>query len=969
MEKTYDLWLVIASIGISVLTAFLSIAFASLIYWQKEKVNSLWHWVAALNLGLGVWGMHFTGMLALHLNIPFAFDYLETLFSAVIAVVAAYYTFSVVIKMSFIYGAFKYLWGAVILGTGVLLMHYIGMDAMKMFPPIRYDFYWVALSVVIAYGASFAALLIFEGSSQKRQLDFISGRNLFFALMMGAAISGMHYSGMAAANFDLGSYCTTLETGLSAGWVSIWVVGVVAGILVMSFGLMLLEQKKMLLRAQEELYKSKLDRKMMDDVTQLVTDRTLELQQQRDLTNQVIQNLQVVVMLLNKDGRIQLFNDHAQKLSGYLAKEVIGRPVWEVLLTDADREMKKAFFEQLDTHAFPLEMRHPWQIKNGECRTLDWTVTVIKDAQQDIRYVLAMGTDVTDKLQAQAQLNLAAVSFNSQEALVITDATGRILRVNDAFTEITGFNNAEVLGQNMSILKSGRQDAAFYAQMWADLKVTGFWSGEIWNRKKSGEVFPEWLRITQVKNEEGEVTHYVGNFSDISEKKRYESELQRIAFYDGVTGLPNRRLFEDRLHQAINHCPMAICQLALLFIDLDDFKKINDTKGHGFGDALLKEFAKLLSEALPQKAEIGRFGGDEFMVLLPELSMNNVQAIAEIEQLAQILVHRLNEGCKVQGEQVAVSGSIGISMTDCQHADFDKLLKEADTAMYLAKSSGKNTFQFFSESLQKSLNERIVIENALKSSLQEGTDFFMVYQPQYNHDLKAIGAEALVRWQTESLGMVSPAVFIPLVESMGLMDRLGELVLQMVIADMQRYSNAELPEGFMHISINLSIKQLHQKNLAQNIKQHLSEAGISPEMIRLEFTESALLEKNLDTEALLAEFSELGFSFALDDFGTGFSSMSYLKDLPISELKIDKMFVDGLPNEESDKIICEATLFLTQKLQLESVAEGIETFDQLVWLKNNGCDYFQGFYLSKPHRYAQMLKKIKEPILLPAPLQ
>ncbi|MEA1988936.1 MAG: EAL domain-containing protein, partial [Pseudomonadota bacterium] len=620
----------------------------------------------------------------------------------------------------------------------------------------------------------------------------------------------------------------------------------------------------------------------------------------------------------------------------------------------------KAVFNQLKAGQFPNQHRNDWVSKQGEVITIDWRNSALLDEKGEVDYILGTGVDVTQMIKDQQALELSAVAFNTQEAMVVTDQYGNILKVNQAFEMITEYSLDEVLGENMRIIQSGRHDKAFYQKMWKDVEVYGFWQGEVWNRRKSGEIFPEWLRITKIMGQQGEVANYIGNFSDISQRKKIEEELEFLAFYDPVTELPNRRLFNDRLEQDLLHCKNGSHALAVLFIDLDNFKHVNDTFGHAFGDELLCAFSQKLQDLLSDDITLSRFGGDEFVIIFSELHASMETAMFQCEHMAQIILEALETGLEVLGNHIFVSSSIGIAISSDCKTDSDTLMKQADTAMYQAKNMGKNTFRFYTESIGESMAERFNMEAALRQDLSIDRGIFVVYQPQYNAQKVIVGAEALVRWDSAVYGMVSPVQFIPVAEDSGLIDELGMLVVNKVLDDIQTLGELFQSSSLQHISINLSIKQLTDPNLANRLLAKFQEHAITPNKVRFEFTESAFLDNALDPKTLFSEMSEIGFTFSLDDFGTGFSSLSYLKELPISELKVDKSFVDGIPHEESDTTICSATIGMAQKLGLELVAEGVETQEQFDWLAEQGCDLLQGYLMSRPIPFEEFNKLLKE---------
>jgi len=953
MDKEYDFYLVFGSLLISFLTSFLAIVFASFIVWHKKNSSIWWLLGAAFNMGLGIWAMHFVGMLALNLETPVAFEPIRTIISAFIAIAASYGAFWILLSTSYQSQLQRILYGAFVLGSGVASMHYLGMDAMQMFPKIIYDPVLFFLSLMIAYGASFVGLTLFVKSINQVRHVLFSKNNVISAIVIGGAVSGMHYTGMVAAEFDYNSYCTVLEEGIRFGSLAIIIIASVVLLLMVSFLLIAYEQH---IEVQEHEH----NRFMLRQVTQEVEKRTAELLRQTTMNERLLETMDAIVVVLDENGIIQQFNLAAQFTTGYELSEVKGKPIWEVLIPEEQVEEVQEVFSNLVSGMFPNKHQNNWLTKQGNQITIDWRNSVLLGDEGEVLYVIGTGLDVTQQLQDEEALQISAVAFETQEAMVVTDGKGFILKVNEAFETITGYSLSEVTGKRMSMLKSGRHGREFYSELWKEVSKNGYWQGEIWNRRKNGEIYPEWLRITRVLGHENEVINYIGNFSDISQRKKIEEELEFLAFYDAITQLPNRRLFVDRLQQNIKLGKQRHHYLAVLFLDLDNFKQMNDTFGHRFGDQILVAFSQLLTSVLADKATISRFGGDEFVILFSELSDEKDTAVFQCEHMARIILESLAEGLFVEGQSVYVSTSIGITITDCQNDDDQSLLMQADSAMYQAKSMGKNTFRFYSESIGEAMTERFKIEVALRKELmsapEEQSAFYVVYQPQYNAQKKMIGAEALVRWKSEELGFMSPLQFIGIAEESGLIDDLGMLVVHQVLDDITRMNSLFEASSLDHISINLSIKQLTNPNLTDRLLKAFHKNSIEPNRVRFEFTESAFLDNALDPKVLFSDMSEIGFTFALDDFGTGFSSLSYLKDLPISELKIDKSFVDGIPLEESDTTICSATISMAQKLGLELVAEGVETQEQFDWLVEQGCDLMQGYLMSKPVPYEEFVE-------------
>ncbi|HEY8160291.1 MAG TPA: EAL domain-containing protein [Methylobacter sp.] len=588
---------------------------------------------------------------------------------------------------------------------------------------------------------------------------------------------------------------------------------------------------------------------------------------------------------------------------------------------------------------------------NGELRWLtSRSQTFFEKAGNAYRAVRTVGAvhDITEKKLAEQQLRLFATAFQTQEGIIITDANQVIVRVNQAFTNITGYLPQEAIGKKPSMLKSGHHDNAFYRAMYKALHTDGYWQGEIVDRHKDGHIHPKWLTITAVKDVDGEITHYVGNFSDITERKAAEDKIQRLAFYDPLTQLPNRTLLIERLEHAIatqthNHSQN---YGALLFLDLDNFKILNDTQGHRIGDELLIEVGKRLKDCVSEIDTVSRLGGDEFVVLLKELGGSDSNAALNASNVAEKVITILGKSFQLGNVVHYISASIGIALFNAPEATVASVLSSADTAMYQAKKSGKNAYCFFDPSMQHALERRSVLEMALRNAIVN-KELRIFYQPLVDSQGQIIGVEALIRWLHPEQGMIAPIQFIPLAEEMGLITNIGYWVLESACAQLAAWKNrAETRK--LSIAVNISAKQFYQANFVEEVCNLMAQYAIEPVHLKLELTESMVLEDiDVAIEKML-ELKSLGIILAMDDFGTGFSSLSYLKQLPFDQLKIDKSFVQGIRDSSNDAFIIQTVINLGQRLGMDVVAEGVEDAEQWKLLKSLGCGTFQGYYFCKP---------------------
>ena len=549
--------------------------------------------------------------------------------------------------------------------------------------------------------------------------------------------------------------------------------------------------------------------------------------------------------------------------------------------------------------------------------------------------------DISQRKHDEMELKRAALVFEtSQELILLTDADCRIISVNQVFEEMTGYTPAEVIGENPRLLSSGRHPPEFYAEMWEAISNRGKWQGEVWNRRKSGDVFPVWLTISAYRDVNGKVLNYVGVSSDISERVAAQERIRQLAYFDSLTNLPNRRLLQDRAEQALASAEREGKQVALLFIDLDHFKTINDSLGHSAGDKLLGEVAQRLQSCVRRMDTVARLGGDEFVVLLTEVTIEGAT------EVARKLIYRVARPCQIDTHELGVTPSIGISVFPQDGRDFESLLKHADTAMYRAKESGRNGYQFFASEMNVAALERLVLENSLRQGIERG-EFVLHYQPQIDVPSgRIVGAEALVRWRHPQLGLVPPGKFIPVAEVSGLIVMIGEWVLGEACRQNRAWQDAGLPA--ISVAVNISAVQFRSGHIEDNVAAVLANTGLAPELLELELTEGIVMAGANATVETLQRISDMGVKLAIDDFGTGYSSLSYLKRFPIDRLKIDQSFVRDIVTDTDDWAISSAIISMGHSLRLQVIAEGVEHLEQLEMLRRQGCDEVQGYYFSVP---------------------
>lgn len=569
-------------------------------------------------------------------------------------------------------------------------------------------------------------------------------------------------------------------------------------------------------------------------------------------------------------------------------------------------------------------------------------VTLISVSMDDKQWLYAIWRDITERKKNEERLNLAATVLQSTaEGVMITDPNARILSVNRAFTEITGFSEEEALGKRPSLLKSNRHQEDFYQGIWKCIDAEGVWQGEIWNRRKNGEIYPEWLVISTIYNDKNEITHYVAVFSDISLLKNSQSRLEHLAHFDPLTDLPNRILFQDRLSHALDQADRYHKNVALLLLDLDGFKTVNDSLGHPVGDELLIKVAKRLQACIRVEDTVARLGGDEFGVILSGM----VDSADSIEVVRKILT-TIERPFNLSGHNAMISTSIGIAVYPADGITPSDLIRNADAAMYEAKEKGRNTYRFYQASMTETAQDRLHLEADLKTAI-EHKQFEVWFQPKMHLKTGSItGAEALVRWRHPERGLVAPGEFISLAERSGLIIPIGEQVLHQVCEHIRGWQTAQIPIG--RIAINVALPQLERGDFLNTIKQTLLRENVSAQCIELEITESFIMSNKNSTTEVLTELQAMGMTIAIDDFGTGYSSLAYLHQLPIDNLKIDQAFVRELDSCDNNRTITRTIIAMGHSLGYKVTAEGIEKPSQQDWLEQEGCDEAQGYLLAKP---------------------
>lgn len=616
---------------------------------------------------------------------------------------------------------------------------------------------------------------------------------------------------------------------------------------------------------------------------------------------------------------------------------------WTDYLHPEDREQTLArIIAMLRAKEADFKLSYRIVRPDGEIRHLEVHNHIVRDASGRTLRLIGADFDVTERKRTEERLRLTEQVFDhSPVAIVITDSENRIISVNESFVRISGYGESEVLGRDPKFLASGLHNAEFFERMWQALQEGDFWEGEVWDRRKTGEIYPKWMTINVVRDrEDAGRMHYVAIFSDITERKQAEEHIHHLAHHDPLTTLPNRMALEARLEQSIAEANRNQRSVAVMFLDLDRFKTINDTLGHHVGDLLLIEVARRLRQTVRSSDTVARHGGDEFVVVLPALETPDVAAT-----LAGNILKTLSEPYLIDGNTLHSTPSIGVSLYPQDGRDVDTVMKYADTAMYHAKDMGRNGFQFFSPEMNRAAMERLDIERQLRDALKLD-QFALHYQPRLDRNGRVTGVEALIRWNRPGHGLQPPGRFIPIAEESDLIILIGEWVLATAAAQLVAWQKAgiEMPS----VAINLSARQLRLAGLPGQIAAVLQDSRLPAALLEFEVTETMAMENPERASRLLGELRDMGIALAIDDFGTGYSSLAYLKRLPFDHLKIDRSFVAGIAHDPNDVAIVRGTIALAHSLGLAVVAEGVETAEQLALLKSAECDEFQGFHFSRP---------------------
>lgn len=914
----YDPFWVAISILLSIIASYAALEATSRIEQQKHKVTKLiWTLIGAFTMGIGVWAMHFIGMMALSLPCGIYYDPLITLISMIPGILAS----GVALGVVWNHGT-KHLspfLASILLGAGIGTMHYTGMAAIRLEGFIRYSPTLFALSIIVAIGLSYLALKMKSG-----MVVISKQQKMLLAVIMGFAVSGMHYTAMYAAYFVKGDISvlpsSLFTTNTLASLISITTI----------------------ILALAALASAAISRNR---------EMTDELRQNEKQFRSVIEAIPDAILLKDGESHCLVANESARKIYQLLNLPWVCRTDTE--LAQLNSEFRTAHDSALKNDAMAWQAREltlssesvPSEF--GEMCDFEVRRVPVFNNQGERQSLVVIGRDVTERKKVEASLILSASVFaNASEAIMITSYDGTILEINGAFTNITKYSRDEVVGKNPRILSSGRHTKEFFTVMWGQLIEQGFFYGEIWNRRKNGDIYPVMQTISAVRGEQGDLLHYVALFSDVSDSRQAEEEIHYLASYDTLTKLANRRSLMDRLNLALSASVQSCNYGVLMMLDMDNFKNINDTLGLEYGDLLLIEVAERIKMCVRDVDTVARVGGDEFVVLIENVDMLAEVASQKIAVIAEKIRTTLAEPYHLKGNQYLSSPSIGVILYRGLEISADNLLKQADTAMYQAKDAGRNAIRFFDIAMQSAVEARAALESDLRNALP-AQQLHLYYQVQVDDNRHPIGAEALIRWIHPTRGMVSPAQFIPIAEENSLIVSIGTWVLDTACIQLAEWSKNEQTRH-LTLAVNVSARQFKQHDFVEKVATILDMHGVEASLLKIELTESVVLNDIADVVSKMHALMSLGVKLSMDDFGTGYSSLSYLKQMPLDQLKIDQSFVRDMMSDQNDAVMVKTIIDLAKNFRLNIIAEGVETEAQLSLLQQMGCMSYQGYLFSKP---------------------
>ena len=935
---------------VAVIGSFTALTHAQRMRESTGRAAMLWMIIGSITLGTAVWSMHFLGMLAFHLPVPIAYDLELTIFSVLPAIAAALLGFRVLREPRI--GTGRLLVSGLWMGIGISAMHYTGMAALKMSPPIGYNPVIFALSVAIAVIASWGALLMmYQGERVKLPL---LPRFMLGAAIMGSAISGMHYTAMLGVNIAPGSIClagaTRIEPDILAVLVSLtslfWFG---SGTLATLFDRRMAQQNAQALAELERAH-SELQARAAEQASEM----THSLRESEERLRMTLRCAPDAVFICEKDGRIVYINDNVIDALGYSYDELHSMTVFDLVPADW-RERYRQGAEQIlvggERHVFEIRLIK----KDGSKIPMELNAVLLPNGR-----VYGSCRDITERklveeVLRRSETRLRTLYDSTSDAVMLLDEKG-FFDCNKATLAMFGCaTREEFCSKHPADLSPSEQPCGTSSLMLANRQIAKAMADGsnrfewIHKRADTGQTFPAEVLLNAMELDGKRVLQ--ATVRDITEHKQNEQKIHQLAFYDPLTDLPNRRLLMDRLQQAFAVSARNNQHGAVLFLDLDNFKTLNDAKGHDIGDLLLIEVARRLESCVRDGDTVARLGGDEFVVVLETLSVNTGEAAPQAELVAEKILAALSLPYRLNEHTYHTTPSIGAVLFRGHQESIEDLLKHADTAMYQAKTAGRNAIRFHDPAIQVAIEARANMETELRLAL-ESRQFRLYYQIQVDSLNRPLGAEVLLRWEHPERGLVSPDQFIPLTEETGIIVPLGLWVLQTACAQLRTWQQDALTRD-LTLAVNVSARQFRQADFVARVQSTILESGAKPSHLKLELTESTVLENVEDTIAKMRELKLLGVSFSMDDFGTGYSSLQYLKRLPLDQIKIDRSFVRDIASDPNDAAIVQTIIAMTEALGLNVIAEGVETEAQRGFLDKHGCHAFQGYLFSKPVKIEQ----------------
>jgi len=956
---TWNTSLIVLSVLIAILGSFTALTHVQRMRETTGRTATIWMLAGGSTLGVAIWSMHFVGMLAFHLPIPIGFDLQLTVISLLPAVVAALLGFHVLreerVNLRHI------LFSGILMGVGISAMHYLGMAALKMSPAIRYEPLLFVLSVVIAIVASWGALFIMYRQDWVKLSTF--PRMVLGAIVMGLAISSMHYTAMLGMHIPEDGMCLSdtlrIDPNIMASMLTltalVWFIG---GLLSSLF------DRRMARKNAQELADLEREHRELVIRSEQVSESMIKaLRESEDRLRMTLQNAPDAVFITEQSGRIVYVNDNVLDLLGYTRDDLYAMTVFDLVPADwrtAYRENAKTIISSTQRKVFEIRLVS----REGEKIPMELNAVLLPNGR-----VYGSCRDISERKAAQKALEdlrqtLQRMMDAMTEGMYGVDNEGHCTFVNAAFLRILGYERAdEVLGQHIhSLIHHSHADGkpypasecimyqAFRLNQPCDSDSEVFW-------RKDGTPIPVEYWSLPI-SEQGRVIGAVATFLDISERKQKEQRIHQLAFYDALTGLPNRRLLMERAQQALAVSARNGRYGAVMLLDLDNFKKLNDTRGHDVGDVLLCEVARRLQGVMREGDTVARLGGDEFVVILEGLSTNEQEAGSQTEGVAEKIRDTLSERYQLEEQAHTCTPSIGVVMFRGHLETLEALLKYADIAMYQAKQAGRNAIRFFDPEMQATIDALIELESELETAIN--TDqLCLYYQIQVDAQQRPLGAEVLMRWEHPARGLVSPAQFIPLAEETGQIVAMGLWALRDACKQLKAWQN-DRRTCDLTLAVNVSAKQFRNPDFVEQVRRVLLETGAKPSRLKLELTESTVLENVEDTIAKMRELKLLGISFSMDDFGTGYSSLQYLKRLPLDQIKIDQSFVRDITSDPNDAAIVQTIIAMTEALGLNVIAEGVESREQQEFLDMRGCHQFQGYLFGRPVPLSQFEAELKK---------